>query len=215
MATLLLRFVGPMQSWGLQSRFDLRDTGLEPSKSGVVGLCAAALGRDRWESISDIASLKMGVRVDREGVLRYDYQTAQQVVRASGSGCQDTVLTRRFYLADAAFLVGLEGDKDLLTSIHNALGNPVWPLFLGRKSYVPSEPIHLEDGLVEKPLRIALSQYPSLVKRGDEPFRYVIEASQGLLRSDQPIAPFALRRYGLRYVQVVEAKPGEVPSVFE
>ena len=41
MSVLLLRLSGPMQSWGVQSRFTVRDTGLEPSKSGVVGLIAA------------------------------------------------------------------------------------------------------------------------------------------------------------------------------
>ena len=45
MMTLLLRLAGPMQSWGTASKFRERDTGREPSKSGVVGLLAAALGR--------------------------------------------------------------------------------------------------------------------------------------------------------------------------
>ena len=34
MSTLLMRLAGPMQSWGTQSRFTVRDTGREPSKSG-------------------------------------------------------------------------------------------------------------------------------------------------------------------------------------
>jgi CRISPR system Cascade subunit CasD len=38
MAVLLLRLAGPMQAWGTQSRFVNRDTELEPSKSGVIGL---------------------------------------------------------------------------------------------------------------------------------------------------------------------------------
>jgi len=49
---------------------------LEPSKSGVVGLLCAALGRPRAADGSDLAALRMGVRVDREGVLKVDYQTA-------------------------------------------------------------------------------------------------------------------------------------------
>ena len=44
MSTLLLRLAGPMQSWGTDSKFDVRRTGREPSKSGVIGLVAAALG---------------------------------------------------------------------------------------------------------------------------------------------------------------------------
>ena len=60
MPTLLLRLVGPMQSWGTTSRFDERDTQLEPSKSGVLGLICAALGRDRSEPVEDLAALRMG-----------------------------------------------------------------------------------------------------------------------------------------------------------
>ena len=37
MSTLLLRLAGPMQSWGTDSKFDVRRTGREPSKSGVIG----------------------------------------------------------------------------------------------------------------------------------------------------------------------------------
>ena len=54
MSTLLLRLAGPMQSWGTDSKFDIRRTGREPSKSGVIGLVAAALAivvsaiRRRW-----------------------------------------------------------------------------------------------------------------------------------------------------------------------
>ena len=48
MSTLLLRLAGPMQAWGADSRFDIRKTNREPTKSGVIGLLAAALGLRRW-----------------------------------------------------------------------------------------------------------------------------------------------------------------------
>ena len=48
--TLLLRLKAPMQSWGVSSRFSIRDTGKEPSKSGVIGLFCAALGISRDEA---------------------------------------------------------------------------------------------------------------------------------------------------------------------
>ena len=78
MGTLLIRLEGPMQSWGTTSRFDQRDTGKEPSKSGVIGLLAAALGYDRedWQNVEPLTQLKMGVRHDRPGILKRDYQTA-------------------------------------------------------------------------------------------------------------------------------------------
>lgn len=82
-----------MQSWGTRSRFDHRETWPYPTKSGVVGLLAAALGRDRAEDVSDLAALRMGVRVDKPGVLMVDYQTAQGVLTADLRG------TRRAELA--------------------------------------------------------------------------------------------------------------------
>jgi CRISPR system Cascade subunit CasD len=85
MSVLLMRLAGPMQSWGIQSRYLVRDTGLEPSKSGVIGLLCAALGRARHEPVDDLAALRLGVRVDREGRMARDYHTALKVIKADGS----------------------------------------------------------------------------------------------------------------------------------
>src|SRR5262245_60630235 len=116
MSTLLLRLSGPMQSWGVQSRFSHRDTGLEPSKSGVLGLACAALGRSRDASLDDLRALRLGVRVDREGRIARDFHTALEVIKADGSR-PATVVSHRFYLADAVFLAGLEGLETLLEQV--------------------------------------------------------------------------------------------------
>lgn len=206
MATLLLRLAGPLQSWGTTSRFDERDTQLEPSKSGVLGLVCAALGRDRTEPVDDLAALRMGVRVEREGVPLRDYQTATGVVIAS-TGKPDferTVVSPRYYLADAVFLVGLEGDADLLATLQKALMHPVWPLALGRKSCVPSLPVYLPDGLSDQPLEQTLAAYPCLLTAAmpQTPRRVLLEhPSEGSVRLDQPVAPFAERRFGPRFVK--------------
>lgn len=205
MHTLLLRLHGPLQSWGTTSRFDERDTQLEPSKSGVVGLLCAALGRDRAEPVDDLAALRMGVRVDREGVPMRDYQTATGVLRAADAKPEmdRTVVSPRFYLSDACFLVGLEGsDRQLLQSLQTALRCPVWPLALGRKSFTPSSPVWLPDGLQDQPLRPAMQSYPSLCKApADGRFRLLLESDgEGAVRLDQPLAPFTQRRFGPRSV---------------
>lgn len=207
MPTLLLRLAGPMQSWGTTSRFDERDSQLEPSKSGVLGLVCAALGRDRAEPVDDLAQLKMGVRIDREGLLMRDYQTATGVISAAGKvDMGRTVISPRFYLADAVFLVGLEGDdRALLERIHAALRAPHWPLALGRKSFPPGAPLWLKDAIREQGLRDALLAWPRLAQshngRLDEPLRLVLEhESEGAVRLDQPVAPFAERRFGPRYI---------------
>ena len=212
MTTLLLRLAGPMQSWGTTSRFDQRDTGKEPSKSGVIGLLAAALGIDRevWdETLQVLAALTMGVRHDRSGVLRREFQTAQHIISADRSKVHETAVTKREYLADAVFLVGLEGpDRKLLERALAALQNPVWPLALGRKSYVPGEPVWLEDGLREAPLLHALAAQPWLasLQRGETaPTQLLVsmesQDGSGELRMDQPLSSFAERRFGARHVR--------------
>ena len=207
MATLLLRLQGPMQSWGTTSRFDERDTQLEPSKSGVIGLVCAALGRDRTESVDDLASLRMGVRVDREGVPMRDYQTATGVISAEGKRKLDrTVISPRYYLADAVFLVGLAGeDVPLLKQIDSALRAPRWPLALGRKSFVPSMPVTLPHAVLDDDLLGALRSWPKLVPspHGDQsPARLLFEhETEGVVRMDQPVGPYSLRHFGPRLVK--------------
>ncbi|MDA8094657.1 MAG: type I-E CRISPR-associated protein Cas5/CasD [Betaproteobacteria bacterium] len=216
MPTLLLRLSGPMQSWGTTSRFDQRDTGKEPSKSGVIGLLAASLGIDReaWnEDLQALATLTMGVRHDRSGVLKRDYQTAgcattDRIKRADGTLSEDGVTSQRYYLADAVYLVGLEGtDRGLLERAHAALLNPVWPLALGRKSYVPAEPVWLEGGVVDAPLRSALRRPWLGTPRRHEtaPTQLLVslesQDGSGALRMDQPLSSFAERRFGARYVR--------------
>lgn len=211
MSTLLLRLVGPMQSWGTTSRFDQRDTGKEPSKSGVVGLLAAALGIDRenWTDLEPLTHLSLGIRHDRPGVPKRDYQTAQNIISANRSKIHDTAVTTREYLADAAFLVALECDKrTLLERIHAALRDPVWPLALGRKSYVPSEPIWIENGVQDSPLRDTLLRWPWITphrKWEESPEKLLVsfesEDGTGLLKMDQPLSSFAERRFGSRFVR--------------
>ncbi|NEX23036.1 type I-E CRISPR-associated protein Cas5/CasD [Thiorhodococcus mannitoliphagus] len=207
MPTLLLRLAGPMQSWGTTSRFDERDSQLEPSKSGVLGLICAAMGRDRAEPVDDLARLRMGVRVDREGLLMRDYQTATGVVSAGGKvDLKRTVVSPRYYLADAAFLVGLEGeDQALLQRIDAAIRKPMWPLALGRKAFPPGAPIWLEQGSTDLGLRDALLSAPRIAapryEDQEAPIRLILEhESSGAIRFDQPIAPFAERCFGPRYI---------------
>ncbi len=164
--TLLVRLDGPMQAWGTDSRFSIRETRREPTKSGVVGLVAAAMGRERSSSIDDISSLSFGVRVDREGRLLRDFHTAGKdgFYRASGSvERRNVIVSERFYLADACFTVGLQAhhaeERALLESIEVALRHPVWPLYLGRRAFPLAA--HPALGKVELPLLEALRSAPS------------------------------------------------------
>jgi len=163
MTTLLLQCVAPLQSWGTQSEYIVRDTGREPSKSGIIGLLCAAMGipRDDLETIAQLAKLEMGVRVDREGKILRDYHTITHKLKDKKKK-PSTVVSTRYYLSDAMFLVGLEGDKTLLEKVQAGLHHPKWNLFLGRKSCPPSRPPYLKDGLSELPLHQAMKEYPWL-----------------------------------------------------
>lgn len=201
MPTLLLRMRAPMMSWGDHSRFTIRDTRREPTKSAVIGLLCAALGRPRWESVHDLAGLKMGVRVNQEGLVQCDYHTILDSIKSSG-GKGDTVISQRYYVADADYLVGLEGDLSLLQQLEAALHAPKWQLYFGRKSFVPSRFIYA--GLANMPLREALKQYLFESKRKEKevmPLRYVLEVADSLdVRQDVPL-DWQKRLFGSRCVE--------------
>lgn len=155
MSVLLLRLTGPLQSWGERSRYARRETGAEPSKSGIVGLLAAALGRRRTDTIEDLAGLTFGVRVEQPGALLRDFQTARSL-----DGARSMPLSERYYLTDARFLAAVEGPDPLIDGVAAALREPTFPLYLGRRSCPPSEPIARQDCVRSGPLLAALLDEP-------------------------------------------------------
>lgn len=215
--TLLFPLIGPMQSWGSRSRFDDRDTHPEPTKSGVIGLVCAALGYERSRNIEHLTALRFGVRVDAPGRAMVDYHTAQNVIRASGSGTS-SVTSQRHYLADARFLVGLEGaDLALLERIEAALHAPIWTLALGRKSFPLTVPPYLPGGSIRQNigLEAAIQAEPWRLllpwEKMPEQLRVVLEDDRGSqLQLDQPLH-FEARQFGLRRLHtILVPRPQEV-----
>jgi CRISPR system Cascade subunit CasD len=156
-STLMLRFAGPMQAWGDSSRFNHRHTREAPTKSGVLGLLAAASGRRRTDPIEDLAGLRFGVRTDQPGTIVRDFQT--EIDWRTG---RSQPLTQRYYLADAVFVAGVEGPTPLLEGLRDALLRPVYPLYLGRRACPPSGRLvlgcrstHLESALHAEPWQAA------------------------------------------------------------
>ncbi len=148
--TLFLRLEGPLQSWGDTSKFVIRRTMDAPTKSGVLGLLCCAMGLPRQlarERLPELNSLAMAARIDRCGTRWWDYHTVGAgigITTAGGglkTGAKGTLITRREYLADASFLVVLQGDSSLIHEIAMAIASPRWPVFLGRKSCPPSVPV--------------------------------------------------------------------------
>lgn len=196
-----------MQAWGTSSRFSIRDTGKEPSKSGVIGLFCAALGISRDNAnlnnavFAKLTHLRICVRVLREGIVQNDFHTAQNVATADGKKPKPTELSTRWYLSDADFLVGVEGDDlELMQSIHSALQKPKWQIFLGRKAFVPSIPVYLPmDGVRDGDADTVLRQFEFEGNFATQ--RLVIEDELGAeVRRDVPL-DFATRRFSVRRVR--------------
>lgn len=155
MAVLLIRLAGPMQSWGDSSRYARRTTRREPTKSGIVGLIASALGRTREDSVDDLAQLELAVRVEQPGQLMRDFQTERPM-----DGGKPMPLSNRYYLSDACFLVALGGPDELLGAIDAALKLPRRPLYLGRRSCPVDMPISFGVISDADDVRLALEREP-------------------------------------------------------
>jgi CRISPR system Cascade subunit CasD len=170
---LALRLEGPLQSWGFDSQFNRRNTGLMPTKSAIAGICCAALGYPRGSEeeksfLLSFASVRMtAIAIPRTASMKtlsvrrlQDYHTVQNTKTAEGN-IKDTHITYRQYLTDAAFGVVLAGEGTLLEKIATALKHPRWGIWLGRKSCIPSAPVlaGLRENR-EEALRLLIGEEP-------------------------------------------------------
>lgn len=160
--TLFLRLEGPLQAWGVQeSKFAIRRSADSPTKSGIIGLLCAAMGLDRQKAgqrLAELGSLRIAVRVDWPGVRWWDYHTVgagmdMPIAEGANKTKPGAMLTRREYLADASFLVALQGSPQLIAELSSAIKRPVWTPYLGRKSCPPSRPLdEYPPGLFHDPV---------------------------------------------------------------
>lgn len=216
---LLLRLEGPLQSWGVRSRWDVRDSAPEPTKSGVLGLLGCALGLARGDAtlLELDQKLRFGVRVESAGRMVTDYQTITDYLPTAGGEWKgrdsrrkspvemrlagekpSTIISPRDYLEDAAFLAGFEarnGGEALLERAATALTRPRWPLFLGRKCCVPTRPVFESFDSLYDDLKSALQNYGWDVRGAGEAARpKPVRSLQAWLESDDSSAPHAVSR---------------------
>ena len=159
MKTLLLKFAGPLQSWGTDSHFETRHTDQYPSKSAVIGLLAACLGYQRNDDsdIQHLNDLDYAVRVDQTGQTIRDYQTVKKYKK--NGELDRNYVTNRYYLEDAVFIAAVSSsDSRWIDEIAEAVKNPYFQPFLGRRSCPPQADIFL--GVNEKGAVAALTELP-------------------------------------------------------
>lgn len=190
MEMLILRLRGPLMAFGDVAVDELRPTDVLPTLSQITGLIANALG---W-TFQDTAKLqrlqdrlRIACRQDRSGSPLRDYQTARlnsgdlmwrsdglTAGREGGASGDFTVQRNRHYRADSAVTVLAALDEPAefptLSDIRDALRRPARPLFIGRVSCPPSQPVccepnggeivrfdSLEDGIRSVPPRAPFS----------------------------------------------------------
>jgi CRISPR system Cascade subunit CasD len=223
-STLRIWLAGPMQAWGCESRFEVRTTSLAPTKSAVIGLLCAALGRPRSEPVDDLAALRFGVRVERPGSVLRDYHTVgagnSRGIAVANGGPQRGIVTSRYYLADAAFIAAFEGhDHQQLCELRDALARPRWLLSLGRRSCPPAGPVVDDESVVDAPLEDVLARPWGVCSRlPREPraatnVELLIETPDGEHAAfDQPVgAAFDARSFDVRRFCSVAAAREETP----
>ncbi|MFF0516157.1 type I-E CRISPR-associated protein Cas5/CasD [Streptomyces sp. NPDC004250] len=218
---LVVRLAGPLQSWGASSRFTRRTTESAPTKSGVIGLLAAAAGIERGDDtgLGPLAALRFAVRIDQPGTRIRDFHTAHHGVTGASMP-----LSERFYLADAVFVAAVEGDHALISGLDKALRAPIYPPYLGRRSCPPAEPVDLgqyEDTTLEDVLASVPWQASAWYRRRPRPPQTLTvlrettttEAAESadVLR-DQPVSfDAAHRRHALRTI-VTTVVPTPIPA---
>lgn len=147
-SVLKLVLSAPLQSYGIDSRWDSRDTNSYPTKSAIVGMLGSAFGYQRGDNRLDILNdnISVNIRVDKPGYRLEDLQVVNWDVKAAQGGKRKGKgdahpLLYKYYIQDAIFTVYISSNEDLINEIYSALKNPVWPIYLGRKSCTPTYPI--------------------------------------------------------------------------
>jgi len=227
---LLLWLEGPLQSWGVNAKFNRRTTLDFPSRSAVLGMLCAALGAGGYqkELLAQFAALTQTViaytRKDKEGKAAPALQLCDFHMVGSGYDDKDpwqtlhipktseqkaavgggTKLTYRYYLQDAAFAVALEVPATLQKGLEVALATPCWDISLGRKCCVPTEFVY--QGMhasMDAALRCA--EELAEKKRRAKIFRVLDGAHEGeqLILPDVPMQFGPDKRYGERLITVM------------
>ena len=159
MKHLFLWLEGPLQSWGADSRFDLRQTLDFPTKSGVFGMLLASSGDAGPQELllgrmadapltvvtfADSGDKLMDYHMVGNGYDEKDAWSSLHIPRkndgakAVGGGAKRTY---REYLQQRAFAVFVGLDDELAGKFAVSLRQPVFDLYLGRKCCIPSAPV--------------------------------------------------------------------------
>lgn len=178
---LVFRLYGPMASWGQAAVGGDRTTGLQPTRSAILGLLGAALGIKRDDEaglLSLQTSVSIAIKQTTPTSLLRDYHTTQvpshnkKLVHSTRKSELEeeklnTILSSRDYRCDGYWVVAIFlNDNAIITlpELETALKKPVYTLSLGRKSCPLAAPLAPCIVTVQG-LKAALdTEFPSLTR---------------------------------------------------
>lgn len=176
---LLFTLYSPFSSWGEIAVGEVRASKTHPGRSAVFGLIAAALGirRNDDNAIRNLhENYGLGIKAISIGYLTKDFHTIQAartqknvVFRKRADELHaapesiGTLISSREYRADAYYIVSIwkrfEEGKYSLEAIKNALQNPVFVPYLGRKACPPACNFAPEVMIGKNTLKAAFDAY--------------------------------------------------------
>lgn len=225
---LLLWLEAPLQAWGDRSKFGRRDTLEFPTKSGIAGLLLSALGftGEQREFLDTLGPLRQTIvsyqAAEDQSVLLRDFHMV-------GSGYDDgdfwdtlhipkkldgskpvgagTKMTYRYYLQNAKFAVIAEVPDAMKDKLSEALANPVFDIYLGRKNCIPTDFIY-RGFFGEEKAAFQRAREIAEKKNGlTEAFRVVPEDVPGgtiIFLNDVPVQFGTIKKYRDRKVTIMK-----------
>ncbi|SFK99577.1 CRISPR system Cascade subunit CasD [Lachnospiraceae bacterium KH1T2] len=147
---------GAFQAWGVPSEYTWRGTSYYPTARGIVGLIGCCMGiprgDDRLEQLLSVLKITYDINEDdngnrKSGSILTDFQVVRKEdggkLNAANGGTGDSygIILHKSYINDASFTVHIEGPDDLMKDVYDAMLDPVWVPYLGRKNCPPTEPL--------------------------------------------------------------------------
>lgn len=172
MKFLKLHLSGVLQYYASQNSATIRGnyrTELYPTRDAIIGLVGSALGIPRNDN--QLKQLQNELTIKYQDLSKFpsvltDFQTIKPLksqnrfmnrqkpvnkfITAGGGTNSENILKKVQYLQDAEFNVFIGGQEELLKNIYDAIKNPVYALYLGKRSCIPNKPLVTEFKLIDE-----------------------------------------------------------------
>lgn len=154
---ITIQLKGPLQSWGYNSQFNYRNTSLFPTKSAIAGIICASLGYDRGSeeekafllAFKDCGIITIDLNSNKKTKYTMqritDFHTVLGTAKVGGKINQHAHLTYRQYITDGHYGIIIAGHSDIVNIIEKSIKDPLWGIWLGRKSCLPSLPLYVSN----------------------------------------------------------------------